>query len=114
MTQQKKIRRQRESDYLFRLASERYLDGKYEEAMGYLRDAVQITPGFSSAFCLMGHCSEKQGMDEEAIELYTRAIEADPYHAEAWYHKGEVLTRLGRSEEGEEHTRKAVSLSFGR
>lgn len=114
MTQQKQIRKQRDADCLFRLASERYLNSEYEEAMAYLQDAILISPEFSSAFCLMGHCNEKQGLDEDAIEQYAQAIVADPYHAEAWYCKGEVLNRLGRTKEGEEHIGKAVALSFGR
>lgn len=82
--------------------------------MELLDEAVRLTPNFSSAYCLMGHCVEMQGMDEKALELYSQAIEADPYHSKAWYYKGETLNRLGRTEEGNNHIEKAVALSFGR
>ena len=92
-----------ESECLYRKGCELYYEEDYERAFENLEEAVLISPNFSSALCVMGHCREKQGQEEEALELYTRAIEADPYHSKAWYYKGEALIRLGRTEEGQKH-----------
>jgi len=105
---------QSESDYLYRKASELYGQAEYEKALELLSQAIDITPNFSSALCLMGHCSEKQGLYEHALEQYSRAIEVDPYHSKAWYYKGETLVRLGKTEEGQNYIERAVALSFGR
>ena len=114
MITNEQIRIQAESESLYRKACELYSLEDYERAMESLEEAVRLSPNFSSALCVMGHCKEKQGHDEKALELYTQAIEVDPYHSKAWYYKGETLNRLGRTEEGKKHTEKAVLLSFGR
>ena len=105
---------QAESDSLYRKASEYYHKAEYENAMELLSQAVVLTPNFSSALCLMGHCCEKQGLDEKALEQYSQAIEADPYHSKAWYYKGEILNRLGKAEDGQKYIERAIALSFGR
>jgi len=114
MVPKEHIRIRAQSDRLYREACERYNEENYERAMANLEEAVRMSPNFSSAFCLMGHCKEKQGEEENALDLYSQAIEADPYHAKAWFYKGETLNRLGQTEEGVRHIEKAVSLSFGR
>lgn len=108
------IRIQAESEHLYRMACEYYHREEYDRALEDLDEAVRISPEFSSALCLMGHCREKQGEDEIALELYSHAIDVDPYHAKAWYYKGDMLKRLGRAEDGEKHIQKAMALSFGR
>ncbi|WAI01708.1 tetratricopeptide repeat protein [Methanogenium organophilum] len=108
------IRIRPESINFYRKANEFFNEGEYERTLELLNEAVRLTPNFSSAFCLMGHCSEKLGLDENALEQYSQAIEADPYHSKAWYYKGEMLNRLGRTEEGNKLIEKAVALSFGR
>ncbi len=95
MIPKEQIRIRPESECLYREACERYNEEDYERAMADPEAAVRLSPDFSSAFCLMGHCSEKQGKDENALDLYSQAIEADPYHAKAWYYKWETLNRPG-------------------
>ena len=114
MLLKEKIIIQAESDSLYRKASEFYHKAEYEKAMVLLSQAVDISQNFSSALCLMGHCSEKQGLDEKALEQYSQAIKADPYHSKAWYYKGETLNRLGKTENGQKYIERAVALSFGR
>ena len=114
MLLKEKIIIQAESDSLYRKASEFYHKAEYEKAMVLLSQAVDISPNFSSALCLMGHCSEKQGLDEKALEQYSQAIKADPYHSKEWYYKGETLNRHGKTENGQKYIERAVALSFGR
>lgn len=108
------IRIEAQSEYLYRKACELYHREDYERAMETLEEAVRLSPNFSSALCIMGHCKEKQGQDDQALNLYSRAIEVDPYNSKAWYYKGEALTRIGQAKEGRKHIEKAISLSFGR
>lgn len=103
-----------ESEYLYRKACELYHGEDYERSMEIPEEAVRLSPNFSSALCIMGHCKEKQGADEQALDLYTRAIEVDPYLSKAWYYKGQTLTRPGKAEDGKKHIEKAIALSFGR
>ena len=53
------------------------------------------------AFCLYGVAQEhaREGRLQEAVEWFSRAIEADPTHAYARFHMAKALEGLGRVDE---------------
>jgi Flp pilus assembly protein TadD len=49
---------------------------------------------------------------EEAIEALDKALELDPQFAYAWYNKGVVLEKLGKSDEAQVCYDKAKELGY--
>lgn len=87
---------------------------RIEEAMGNLRKATAISSDFSTGICEIGNCYDRLNQPDKAVEHYDKAIGVDPYHADAWYNKGQVLIKQGNNSEGEECISKAIDLHLGR
>lgn len=45
--------------------------------------------------------AENAKTPEKQVEYYTKALDANPYNAEAWFRKGRVLERIGNFEEAQ-------------
>lgn len=45
--------------------------------------------------------AENAKTPEKQVEYYTKALDANPYNAEAWFRKGRVLERMGNFEEAQ-------------
>jgi len=75
---------------------EAYTFLNYRAAEGYLREAVDIDPGFIEAYILLAELSKDLLDYEQAADAYRQAMQIDStFFAPAWYEYGEVHFLLG-------------------
>jgi len=67
-----------ESQYLYQKARECIGEGRHDDAVRYLQQAVIMSPRFSKAFYEMGHCYVRLGQYARADDVYHRAATIDP------------------------------------
>ena len=84
--------------------------GRFDEAIGNFRQAIQLNPNFSEAQNNLGHALAAEGRFDEAIENFRRAIQLDPNFSEALNNLGITLVARGRFDEAIENYRKAIQL----
>lgn len=60
----------------FSLGSECLKEGDLVSALGHLRHAVELNPGYSAAWKRLGEAYAQGGARDRAIEVYRRGIEA--------------------------------------
>jgi tetratricopeptide (TPR) repeat protein len=72
--------------------------GRFEEAEGYLREAVQSDPNLATAHYQLGVVLERQKKTAEAVEELTRASVLDPQYPEPFYALGRLYRDLGDTE----------------
>ncbi len=65
-------------------------------------------------FIKEGDLHESLGRFEEALASYDSALTIDPTDADAWFDKGIVLKKMGRSKESEACVETAINLYCGR
>jgi tetratricopeptide (TPR) repeat protein len=54
---------------------------------------------------------EREGLPDEAAEMYRKAVKLDPGSASAQYNLGSSLARSGKFAEAESHLRKSLKIS---
>lgn len=59
----------------FSLGNEYRAAGRDAEAIPHLERAVELDPGYSAAWKLLGRCRESAGREEEALAAWRRGIE---------------------------------------
>lgn len=59
----------------FSLGNEYVAAGDFGEAAVHLSKSVELDPGYSAAWKLLGRSLAELGRDEEAVEAYTRGID---------------------------------------
>ncbi len=84
--------------------------GRYGDAVGEYRRAIEISPGYSDAYNNMGRSLEELDRIEEAGEAYHAAVERDPESAVARNNVGAFLMRTGDIEGAEQWLREAIEL----
>lgn len=55
-----------------------YEDGKYEDAIAYLKRAILFRENYGDAYYILGHCYRKSGDNENGINAYQKVIEIMP------------------------------------
>lgn len=67
----------------------------------------------SDAFCLyaLGQEHRRLGSLEESLAWFARAIEADPAHAYAYFHRAAVLAELGRAAEARGQLKRGLAAA---
>ena len=84
--------------------------GRYQEAVGAYRRALEIEPDYGFAHNNLGNALDKVGKREEAIGHFRKALELDPAYAEAHHNLANVLVEENRLGEALQHLREAVRL----
>lgn len=80
------------------------------EAIASLRDAIDADPQNAAAYDQFGTIQIQQGKLEEAVSTYRLRIRRRP-SAAAHKEPAQVLTRLGRTDEGRKEMAKALDGS---
>ena len=70
--------------------------GRLEEAEAALARAIELRPSYASALANIGLVRQERARYAEALEMYDRAIAADPTHAAAHGNRAMLLLLLGR------------------
>ncbi len=81
--------------------------GELELAEAHYRESLAIEPQ-PAIYNDLGFVLERQGMADEAVENYRKALELDPESASAHFNLGASLTREGEFETAEGHFRAAL------
>ena len=76
-----------------------HAQGKFEEAMGCLKRAVALKPGYADAHSNLGNALKEQGRVDEALPFYHRALELNPLHFDALNNLGNALRVQGKLNE---------------
>jgi Tfp pilus assembly protein PilF len=84
--------------------------GELETAEAHYRESLAITPQ-SAIYNDLGFVLEREGLSDEAVEMYRKAIKLDPASASAHYNLGSSLARSGKYAEAESELRKALKIS---
>ena len=87
---------------------------RYDEAIAAFRDIVAHNPRFTDAWNELGTALEDAGRNEEASEVYKKAIEVAPELAgEFGLRRAAVLLRLEQYDEAERHARLGERSNLG-
>jgi tetratricopeptide (TPR) repeat protein len=81
--------------------------GELELAEAHYRESLAIEPQ-PAIYSDLGFVLERQGMTEEAAELYRKSLELDPASASAHYNLAASLARRGEFAAAERHFRAAL------
>jgi Flp pilus assembly protein TadD len=84
--------------------------GELEVAEAHYRESLAIKPQ-PAIYNDLGFVLEREGLPEEATEMYRKAVKLDPSSASAQYNLGSSLARSGKYAEAESHLRKALKKS---
>lgn len=84
--------------------------GRFEEALGYYRSAVEIAPDFDQGWLNMGIAALDAGESDLALSAIGRAIELQPQSAAAWEALGSVRRRMDDLTAAEAAFRKSTTL----
>lgn len=87
--------------------------GAREDAMGVLKEAVKMRPGYADAHYLIGSVHEASKQDMKAFEAYRKAVKADPGSSDAYFSLGITCGRLGKYTEAVDALKQAVRLEPG-
>ena len=72
------------------------LDGETADAIGYLREALRLSPDFPDAHNNLGTALGSQGHVEEAIEQFHAALRTEPENSKTHYNLAFALGNAGR------------------
>ncbi|CAG9314780.1 unnamed protein product [Blepharisma stoltei] len=75
-----------------------YDKGEYNEALEYYNIAINIDPNVTLYLKNKGDAFAKLSKRDEAMECYQKAIEVDPYNADAYNCIGTLLHYKGQYE----------------
>ena len=100
----------RQIEVLQLLAGICFQQHRHSEAVGHLKNALQIEPADSSLHYALGSISWVTGAIDQAITSYQRALEIDPPNAEIENDLGVALNAKGKYAEAEIHLRNSLRL----
>jgi len=103
-----------EAEYLCRQAREKMNAGEYQQAMDILHQAVKIAPHHLHSLIEIGNCHDYLNQPDKAIQYYEKAIQVDPFHAEAWFNKGTSMKKTGNEREATLCIERAIELYCSR
>jgi tetratricopeptide (TPR) repeat protein len=103
-----------EAEYLIRQAQDRAMAGDHNSAINFLMKAIDRNPRYSEAYTLLGNCQDCLDKNDDAIASYNKALQIDPGDADAWFNKGMILKKLGKTQEATQCVEKSIDLYCGR
>jgi tetratricopeptide (TPR) repeat protein len=84
--------------------------GKADEAERNAAKAVQLDPGLSVSYNILGMSEERRNNNAQALEYYLKAVKNDPRYAKAFNNLGNSYLRSSDFKKAEETYRAALSL----
>lgn len=83
----------------------------YDDAIKYLKTALQLDPNSFQGFYNLGIAFEKKGELNAAIDCYRKVIEINPNFVEAFIRLGNARRSQGGFDEAVDYYRKAIQLA---
>jgi tetratricopeptide (TPR) repeat protein len=84
---------------------------KFEEATALYREVLADDPGMTDVWLQLAEVYVRQGMSEQAVQAYGKAIERSPKDPGSLIGAAAQLLRLGRLDEARKHGELAISLA---
>ena len=94
----------------FQLGKDAIKDGRLDDAIKHLSDAIQSDPKNAKAWCARGSCRSVQGKVVVAIPDFDEAIRLDPKYGGAYANRGGAQVLIGNIEAGIEDLTTAIRL----
>ena len=91
---------------------EQAYNGKYEEAIVYLKKSIENDSKNADAFNMLGYSSRKLGKNQEAFKYYNKALKLDPRHRGTHEYIGRLYLNLNQLEKAKIHLDKLDSICF--
>ena len=91
---------------------EQAYNGKYEEAIVYLKKSIEKDSKNPDAFNMLGYSNRKLGNNEEAFKYYNNALKLDPRHRPTHEYIGRLYLNLSQPEKAKMHLDKLDSFCF--
>jgi tetratricopeptide (TPR) repeat protein len=86
--------------------------GGQAAAEARLEELAARAPRAAAVLLALGDLKRGRGALEDAVDVYGRAVDAEPGNAEAWTSLGETLAALDRGEPARDALRRALTLAF--
>jgi len=97
-----------EAEMYYRLGFIDRRQGRTEEAILNLSEALRLNPRYSAAHKTLGHVLYNQGKPEEAIEHFKKTLEINPELNSVHYYWGTALLDIGKVDQAIEHLSEAL------
>ena len=78
-----------------------FAPGSLDEIVSYLKKSLALQPDRIGTLTNLGFALDTADRPEEAADFFSRALEADPYNAEALYGLGKLMAKRGTPTEAE-------------
>ena len=85
-------------------------EGRAEEAVGLLREAVSRGPNWPEGKIQLAVALFSSNHEEDARNILAEVLAADPRNADAHYQMGRLLLKSGRQEEARQHLQQFEAL----
>jgi protein O-GlcNAc transferase len=85
--------------------------GRFDEAVGSYRRALELNVYFAEAHCGLGVCLLELGLPDNAIVSYRRALEINSSYAMAHNNLGNALSDIGQFDEAMASYRRALEIA---
>ena len=96
----------------FDVAGVLHHEGRFEQAIVQLDEAIRLAPGYAAAYYNRGVAYEDLGQHERAIQDYDEAIRLAPDFAQSYVGRAVAHTRLNNDEAAQRDVERAVELGF--
>jgi tetratricopeptide (TPR) repeat protein len=87
--------------------------GKVDEAIGYLRQALEMDPDLPTTLSLLGTALAAKGETKEALVCLEESLRLDPDNSTVHGNIGAILVKEGKSEEALRHYEQGVQVDPG-
>ncbi len=74
----------------------RMREGKYELAIENFQHALRLNPASFEAYSLLGEAMVALELKTEALNAFDKAIDLNPFYANAYFHRANLLQRIGQ------------------
>ena len=102
---------QAEEQEWFNKAYQASLTGKYDEAIGYYKKAIDINPDFAAAHANLGVTYMNKGNLNEALVSLKKALDLDAQNAGTYYNLGLVQDKMGNLDEAIAAYEKSIAIN---
>jgi len=92
------------------LAEVHLSQGKLEDAIIALEQALKLQPDYAPAYKTLGNIFQAQGRFDEAVQLYAQALQIDPEFAEVLANLGSISAQQQNWEDALAYYQKAIAI----
>ncbi len=100
-----------ESDLYNQMGYALHLEGRYDKAIEYYRQAIKMTPNYSDAYINLAVTLRQLGRLDEAVDVYYQALKFQPNDVALNYNLGNALQQQGKLDDAVRHYYRALMVN---